>query len=159
GAHNPYVTPFAGATYVAINPVTQIAYIPTGGNDIRVAPLQPLQAVPLTTTIDALPENITTDTTPTFNLSVQSNFFPFDPAVDGVVFQVDTWQNKWLPAQSTGFGSYQATVPTALQIGAHVIYAYATDSMEPSGLNGADGSGPQMGLIGAYYFVVKPAET
>ena len=95
--------------------------------------------------------------TPTFSFRAKSIFLPFAPPVDGLYFQLDTWQGLWLPATSTGDGGFTGTTPT-LSVGTHILYAYATDGQDATSTMTTQGGGssPLVGAISAYLFVVGP---
>jgi hypothetical protein len=74
--------------------------------------------------------------------------------VDGLWYQVDTWEGNWQPTTNTGAGTYQATIKSPLPLGVHVLYAYATDSQEATDTNPGLGTSPLVGQIAAYAFLV-----
>jgi hypothetical protein len=141
---------------VAVNPVTNKAYVANvGSNNVTVITEAATQAIPLTTTITPLAGNRTTTGPTTFSLSASSTFSPNAPAVQGVKFQVDTWQGPWAAATPTGGGNFSATTP-ALQPGLHTLFAYATDAQAATSTNTGSQSSLLVGAIAAYTFVVVP---
>jgi YVTN family beta-propeller protein len=140
----------AGPYSAAVNPVTNKIYVtnPSGAN-VTVITEQTAQAIPLTATIAALPNNLTTSATPSFTFSGQSTFSPNAPAVADVLYQVDTWQGVW----SHSAPSFTGTT-SALQPGVHILYAYAADSQLATSTQAGS---PLIGNIAAYLFLENPS--
>lgn len=148
-----------GPYYAALNPVTRTVYVPNGGNlasgqSVTVLSELPPSSVPLQVKIQPLAKNETTNPTPTFNLTATDSFSPNKTVIDGVWFQMDTWQGTWQGATSEGSGKYTAAITTPLSLGVHVLYAYATDSQEATDTNPGLGTSPLGGKIAAYAFLV-----
>ncbi len=135
-----------------VNPATNTIYVANDlSNNVTVLTEQQVQTIPLTTTITALPGNLTVSSTPSFTFSAQSTFSPNPTTPANVFFQVDSWQGPWITAAGSG-SSYSGTTP-ALQPGFHILYAYADDGQEAS----PEQSGsPLTGDIAAYGFLVNP---
>ena len=138
---------------ISVNPVTGKVYFsePAGGTFVLTE--QPVQPVPLTTSISPLSGNTTTSTSPSFFLSGTSTFSPAVPPGQNVFFQVDTLQGAWQVSSTVSGNTYSGMVSPALQIGGHILYAYMGDSQL------ADASEPGSDVIGnitAYYFAVLP---
>ena len=141
---------------VAVNPVTNKTYVTNNvSNTVTVLTEQAVNTVPLQVAIAPLPGNSTSSNTPTFALTATTTFTPPAPAIQGVAYQVDTWQGPWGAATATGGGTFTATTPT-LQPGVHILYAYATDAQAST--TGSQSS-PLIGNITAYLFLVTPAPT
>ena len=164
GATNTTTTVAAGATpfAVAVNPVTNQIYLANvNTNSVTVLAEQQVHPIPLTTTISPLVGNKTTNPAPTFTFSASSNFAPTAPPVDGLYFQLGTWQGPWTPATSTGGGGFSGTAPT-LSLGVHILYAYATDGQDASSIMTTNGNGggssPVIGNIAAYLFLVTTSQ-
>jgi YVTN family beta-propeller protein len=157
GATNSTSTVAAGGGMgLAVNPATNQVYATS--SNVAVISEQQLQAIPITTTITALPGNATTDTTPTFSFSASSNFAPTAPSVNALYFQLDTWQGPWIPATSTGGGNFSGTAPT-LTLGTHILFAFATDGRDSTSVLTTifGGCSPLTGAISSYLFVVTNA--
>ena len=98
GATNATTTVAAGTNpqAVAVNPVTNKAYVANNGSDnVTVIDEQSPRDIPLRVAIAPLAGNATTSPTPSFALTASTSFTPNAPAVQGVRFQVDTWQGPW----------------------------------------------------------------
>jgi YVTN family beta-propeller protein len=133
---------------MVVNPVTNKVYNSEG----RVLTEQQVSAIPLTTTITPLPNNVTANPAPTFTFTTSSTYAPTAPAVGGVYYQFDTWQGPWLQVSGTP-PTFTTKVPT-LQRGTHILFAYATDAQLGDGQ-----SGPIIGQIAAYVFTVTGTNT
>jgi hypothetical protein len=159
GATNTTSTVAAGTTpdVVAVNPVTNNVYVTNvNSGNVTVITEQSVQNVPLQVGIAPLPGNTTTSATPTFTLTATTSFSPGAPPITGVAYQVDTWQGPWLAATNTGGNTFGATTPK-LQVGVHIVYAYATDAQAATSTNtGGFSSSPLIGTIAAYLFTVLP---
>ena len=108
-----------GPRTVAVNPVTNKVYVANKNTDtVTVIEEQAVQAIPLTTTITAFPGNQTEDRTPDFAFTALSAFAPTAPPVQGVFYQLDTWQGPWLPASGAApaFTATAATLPVGARI-------------------------------------------
>jgi YVTN family beta-propeller protein len=151
GATNTTTTVAAGAgpVSVAVNPVTNMIYVAnSNSNNVTVIDEQQVQPIPLTTSITALTNNETGSPTPSFTFSASSTTATVP---DGVYFQVDTWQNTWGAATGSN-PSYTGTV-APLQLGFHILYAYAVDGQEATS---TQASSLLTGAIQAYGFLVTP---
>ena len=156
GATNTTTTVPAGAPRVAaVNSVTNKIYV---GGDLNVTVIAPevTHSVPLEVAIDPLGTNTTGSATPTFTLTAMSSFSPTAPAIEGVEYQVDTWQGPWSTAANTGGNTFSATAP-ALLPGVHILYAFATDAQVATSSSGGSDNSPLIGTIAAYLFLVEPA--
>ena len=136
---------------MAVNPVTGAVYVANNG-DNTVSVWSPATAsVPITVAITPLAGNSTGSPTPLFDFTA-SNSFTSAPA-HSVFYQVDTWQGPWTAATPQGSGAFTGNTAT-LQLGFHILYAYATDGEEAtSTITGAQSS-PLVGSIAAYGFLV-----
>jgi YVTN family beta-propeller protein len=144
-------------SFVAVNPVTQKVYATNSGyssSNISVVTEEKAASIPLQVTIQPLPKNETKNPTPTFTFTAKDAFVPNPTVIDGVWYQVDTWQGKWLAAKSTGTSTYKGKVTSPLTLGMHVLYAYATDGQEATNTNTGPGTSPLVGKIAAYPFLV-----
>ncbi len=158
GATNTTTAVAAGTNPFAlsVNAVTNQIYVDNQtSNDVTVLTQQQVQNIPLTTAISTLPNNQTTNATPSFTFTASSTFSPTATTVDAVYFQVDTWQGAWTPATATTPGNFTGTLPT-LSFGLHILYAYATDGQDASLMGG--GSSPLIGNIAAYLFLVTTGQ-
>jgi hypothetical protein len=143
-----------------VNPVTNeiyVANLPTeGGNSVAVIDEQQVQTIPLDASITPLSGNLTARVTPVFDFTTSSSFSPTAPAVDNVLFEIDTWQGAWITATYLSPGQYSGQTGT-LQPGVHIFYAYATDGLEcPTSSNYGGEIGALIGTLAAYLFLVSP---
>jgi YVTN family beta-propeller protein len=115
---------------------------------------QNVQNLPLTVDITPLPDHIAHTGTPTFAFAPAS---AYSPAIQNVFYQVDTWTGPWRKATFSG-GTWAGTTPF-LQIGTHVMYAYASDSLEASSFDPSNANAQPVGKISAYGFNVLPTDT
>src|SRR5277367_681810 len=133
----------------------------SSSGSITILAEEQTQSIPLTTTIAPLAGNTTTSQTPTFKFTATNNFNPFAPAalpVQGVFFQLDSWQGPWTAATpNLTAPGFSGTAPTLVP-GTHTLFAYATDGEDSStthtGGNGIGESSPLIGSIAAYTFTV-----
>jgi YVTN family beta-propeller protein len=150
------VTPGTDPNALAINLATNNIYVTNlGGGTVTVISEEQVQTMPLVTSIDPIPGNVTTTATPTFTFTATNSAGPVGSLVPGkvrmtakplfintpaipttpgglvaqVYYQVDTWEGPWI-ATSPGCGDFSATVTSPLRQGTHVVYAYATDGEE-----------------------------
>jgi YVTN family beta-propeller protein len=163
GATNTTTTVAGGPVVVgagvAVNPVTNKIYVANACSyNVTVIAEQQVQRIPLANKVKHLAGNMTTNPTPTFTFSAKNMFAPIAPAVDGLYFQVDTWQGPWRAAhlQNPLDGFRGRTHP--LLPGVHILYAYATDGQDGTSTmtTQVGGSSPLVGEISAYLFVVVP---
>jgi YVTN family beta-propeller protein len=152
----------AGPVALAVNPATNTVYVADGGSldaTDEVIVEQQVQAIPITTTINPpLTNDQTSSFTPAFNFTTSNSFTPPAP-IDNLLFQVGTWESPWLVANQ-GNGSFTGSIPTAqpLQVGFHFLYAFASDGEEATSTNTGLGTGPLIGNITAYPFLVGAPE-
>jgi YVTN family beta-propeller protein len=158
GASNTPTTVSTGTVpyAIAINPVTNTAYVPCNeSSGVTIITEQQEQSIPLVASIEPLSGGDQTDSpTPTFNVQVNSSFYPTAPTPQALWYQMDTWQGQWLRASGTE-PNFTLTTPT-LSLGTHILYAFATDGQD------ANSTGMAQQLIGgmaAYAFMVIPATT
>jgi YVTN family beta-propeller protein len=138
-----------GPVSIAINPVTNQIYVTNlQGKSVTAITEQNVQSIPLTTTISPASNNQPGSTTLGFTFAASTSF---SLAVQGVYYQLDTWQGPWTAATGTS-PNFSGTVTA--QPGTHILYAFAFDAQ------GATWNGQAPNLIGqiaAYFFVVLPA--
>lgn len=157
GTTNQTATVQAGATpaAISINPITGQIYVPNSASDnLSVITERRIGAIPLTTLISALSGNETVERSPTIVLSAGSSYSPVNPPVEGIRYQVDSWEGAWQAA--TGAGSTYNATPSRLQLGSHVLYAFSDN-----GLAGAS-AGLNQNLVGSmagYSFTVVQGQT
>jgi YVTN family beta-propeller protein len=132
---------------LAFNSITNQTYVVTS-NGLSVISPQHVESVPLEANILPFASNTTNIAALSVNFNANSDFSPAT-RIEGVYFQVDTWQHAWTPATLSG-SLYVGTL-TALEPGPHILYAYSTDGQE-STLTGA--GSPLTGPIQAYSFLV-----
>jgi YVTN family beta-propeller protein len=145
-----------GPVAVAVNPITNEIYVANQADGtVTVIDEQPVQPVPLVTTIQPLPWNWTSNPTPVFNFTAASTFSPQATTPDNLLYQIDTWQGPWQPASNQNNSVFTATAP-ALQPGLHTLYAYATDGQEGTATITGVQPNPLVGSIAAYSFLVAP---
>jgi YVTN family beta-propeller protein len=157
GASNQTTTEAAGANPAAlsINPITSQIYVANSASDnLSVIAEQRIGALPLATVISSLPSNQTAARSPTIVLSANSSYSPFNPTVQGIRYQVDSWEGLW-PAAKAVDTSFNAN-PSQLQLGPHVIYAFADNGLAAAtaGLNQNT-----VGSIAGYFFTVVQGQT
>ncbi len=142
---------------VAVDPAAGKVYVANyGSSSATVLAEQPVQTIPLTTTISTLTDNSTDTATPTFKFTAKDTFSPSAQLPDQVFYQLDTWTGTWSAATS----GKNTTLPSISE-GTHILYAFATDEMETSvmleaaGSNlGTSGLSPLIGNITSYEFAV-----
>jgi hypothetical protein len=141
---------------VAVNPISNQIYVAdSGDNTFTVIDEQQVQPIPLQANITALAGNMTGSLTPAFNFTASSDFAPFAPNPDNLLYQVDTWQGPWTAATAQGNGAFTGTT-MALQPGPHILYAYVTDGQDAT--TKEKGTSLISNII-AYEFLVSPAVT
>ena len=114
---------------MAVNPATNKIYVPnTSSADVTVITEQQVNAISLTTTITPRPNNLTINPVPVFTFTTSSSYAPTVPLVQSVYYQVDTWQGPWLQASGSA-PTFTGQLPI-LQLGTHILYAYATDAQQ-----------------------------
>ena len=159
GPTNTTATVTAGTSpqAVAVNPVTNQIYVTNySSGNVTVLTEEQVQAIPLTTTIAAIPGGVTANPTPAFTFTPATAFSPNAPAIENVYFQLDSWEGSWIAATPSGGGNFTGTPPSALPLGTHIVYAYATDGQD------ADFTGVAQKLIGqitAQVFTVTGSST
>jgi hypothetical protein len=89
-----------------------------------------------------------------FTFVATDTFKPHATRIDRLLFQVDTWQGKWHAAKNLGSGKFQGQITSALRLGVHIVYAYATDGQDATSTNAGPQSSPLIGSIKAYQFLV-----
>jgi hypothetical protein len=132
----------------------QIYIAQQGSNNVSQITEQPAASAPLSVTITPLPENRTASSTPTFTFHATSAYTPNAPQPRNLFFQVDTWTGAWQQASPAADGWQGA--PPPLQLGIHILYAYASDGQEATSINTHPGSSPIPGRIQSYLFLVAP---
>ncbi|MBL0121760.1 MAG: hypothetical protein IPP88_03190 [Betaproteobacteria bacterium] len=138
---------------VAVNPVTGKIYVAnSSGGTVTVITESLMQAIPLTTAIGSLPGNQTGLASPTFTFTPASTFVPTVPPVQGVYYQIDTWQGAWQKAGGTGL--YTGTT-APLGLGTHILYAFAVDGQESTSVSTGVQASPLVGQMAAYVFTVS----
>ncbi|MHB0975915.1 MAG: lactonase family protein [Candidatus Aquicultorales bacterium] len=118
-------------------------------------------ALPLTVSIDPLPGNTTSSTTPTFTGSAVNNRSPVNTAIAEVLYQIDGVNGTWRRATITsGAGTpsvtWSASPSTPLVLGAHTLYVVAMDETGAtiSSSDGNSSNSPSTGTIAQYGFTV-----
>ena len=138
-----------------INPITGKIYAAfSETNDVAVITEQQVQNIPIKVTIHPLPDNRTDDPNPSFTFTAKDTFRPQATRIDQFLFQVDTRQGQWQTAKNKGSGNFEGTVQHALGKGMHILYAYATDGQAATSTNTGMQSGPLIGNIQGYMFLV-----
>jgi YVTN family beta-propeller protein len=131
----------------------------TADNTVTVTAEETTAPSPLFVTVAPLTQNATTSPSPSFTLTVHNTFVPNAPAVDGVFYAIDGWQDPWqMATPGTAANTYTAAVSTSAGLlpGLHVLFAYATNGLEAYGAD-LDGS-LLIGQIMAYPFLVTSAQ-
>jgi hypothetical protein len=142
---------------VAVNSATNQIYVPNASsNNVTVITEQQAQPIPLLANILPLSTGLISGSfTPSFNFTAVSNFTPYAPVPDNLLYQVDTWQGPWTAATSGGNGAFSKQTP-ALQPGFHLLYAYSTDGQDADSTMTGFQQGRLISNIVAYPFVVSP---
>jgi len=152
GADNSTATVAAGIYpyAVAVNPSTNKIYIANNGSrNVTVIEEQAVQEIDPAVTISSLPGHVTVNPAPDFSFSTTTN----NPLpVQQIWHQPDTMTGAWQKALPGG-GSAGVTLPS-LALGAHILYAMATDGQDSTSINTGFGSSPVTGKIAAYAFTV-----
>ena len=120
-----------------------------------------MQGVPDSQTIATTPLFRTRNTKPSFTITATSDFQgdPAGTAPREVFYEVDDWRFAWSAKALTikgNTGSTKVTVPSALQTGRHILYAYATigdaATVQSSGYSE---NSPEISPIGSVTFTVE----
>ena len=135
---------------IAVNPATNKIYIANNGSrNVTVIEEQAVQEIDPAVTISSLPGHVTANPSPDFSFSTTTN----NPLpVQQIWHQLDTMAGAWQKALPGG-GSAGVTLPS-LALGAHILYAMATDGQDSTSINTGSGSSPVTGKIAAYAFTV-----
>jgi YVTN family beta-propeller protein len=132
---------------LAVNPILARVYSVGLENDATQITEQGLEPLPLTTNINPLSNDRTTNSNPAFTFGAQSSD---GSTPSGVYFAVDSWQNAWTAAKNNN-GTYTGTLPAPLTAGVHILYAFAINGEAASS---AQTGSPMVGAIQAYQFLV-----
>ncbi len=146
---------------VAANSISNQDYI-VNQSDASVTAIteyQP-QANNLQTTISTFTGNATSTTTPTFTFSAMNTLSEKTPPpsptfapISNIYYQVDSWLGAWTPTKTqSGFSATLAP----LSPGVHTIFAFATDGEDSTSTISGNQSGPTVGQIASYQFLVAP---
>jgi YVTN family beta-propeller protein len=146
---------------VAANSISNQDYI-VNQSDASVTAIteyQP-QSNNLQTTISTFTGNATSTTTPTFTFSAMNTLSEKTPPpsptfapIANIYYQVDSWQGAWTPTKTqSGFSATLAP----LSPGVHTIFAFATDGEDSTSTISGMQSGPTIGQIASYQFLVAP---
>ncbi len=151
--HNPVAA--------AANSISNQGYIvnQTDSSVSAITEYQP-QTNNLQTTISTFTGNATSTTTPTFTFSATNGLSEKTPPpnptfapIANIYYQVDTWLGTWTPTKTqSGFSAILAP----LSPGVHTIYAFATDGEDSTSTISGMQSGPTVGQIASYQFLVAP---
>jgi YVTN family beta-propeller protein len=142
-------------TALSINSITGQIYVTnSGSNSLSVISEQRVELLPLTTVVSPLPGNETVERSPTFVLSASSSYAPINPPIQGVRYQIDSYQGVWQAAAASG-ASFKATT-SQLSMGPHVIYTFA-DNGQAGATTGLDEN--VAGGITGYFFAVVQGQT
>jgi hypothetical protein len=111
-----------------VNPLTDEVYVANNlSSNTSVIAAEQAQANPIVVAIGSLPNNQTSNETPTFNFTASNGFGTWP--LDQLLFQLDTWQGSWTQATPGRPGQFTGTTSPLLP-GFHTIYAYATEGEE-----------------------------
>ena len=140
----------ANANYVAVNPVTNTAFVtsPSGLTLVDGARSDGAHAIPLTTAIT----QTATGANSTFQFSPTTTYAPAAFPIQRVYYQVDSLTGPWQLAAGSGPFTGSAS---ALANGQHVIYAFAADGQDVP-MTGVQ-SMPVIGAISELAFTVGTA--
>ena len=146
----------------AANSISNQGYIvnQSGASVTAITEYQP-QANNLQTTISTFTGNATSTTTPTFTFSATNTLSEVTPPpsqtfapIANIYYQVDTWLGTWTPTKTQS--GFSATLTAPLSPGVHTIYAFATDGEDSTSTISGVQSGPTVGQIASYQFLVAP---
>lgn len=144
---------------ISVNLLSNQIYTPSNSfpsTTLKIINEQNTQNLPLTVDIDLSSDHITHTGTPTFSFTPISAYSPANPAIQNVFYQVDTWTGPWLKATHNA-GLWNGTTPF-LQVGPHVIYAYASNGLEAGSFDPSNANAQPVGKISAYGFYVMPPD-
>lgn len=144
---------------ISVNLLKNQIYAPSNSfpsTTLKIINEQNTQNLPLTVDIDLSSDHITHTGTPTFSFTPISAYSPANPAIQNVFYQVDTWTGPWLKATHNA-GLWNGTTPF-LQVGPHVIYAYASNGLEAGSFDPSNANAQPVGKISAYGFYVMPPD-
>ncbi|MGB9336226.1 MAG: Ig-like domain repeat protein [Candidatus Acidiferrales bacterium] len=144
-----------------VNPITNEGYIVNRDDSTvtAIAENQP-QTNNIQTNITPLTGNASSTTTPTFTFSATNELSEKTPPpsttfapIAQIYYQVDTLQETWTPTKAqSGFSATLAP----LTPGVHTLYAFATDGEDSTSTISGVQSGPTVGAIASYQFLVAP---
>ncbi len=146
----------------AANSISNQGYIvnQSASSVTAITEYQP-QANNLQTTISTFTGNATSTTTPTFTFSATNTLSEVTPPpsqtfapIANIYYQVDTWLGTWTPTKTQS--GFSATLTAPLSPGVHTIYAFATDGEDSTSTISGVQSGPTVGQIASYQFLVAP---
>ena len=142
-----------------VNPITNEGYIVNRDVSTVTAIVenQP-QTDNIQTNITPLSGNASSTTTPTFTFSATNELSEKTPPpsttfapIAQIYYQVDTLQGTWTPTKTqSGFSATLAP----LTPGVHTLYAFATDGEDSTSTISGVQSGPTVGTIASYQFLV-----
>ncbi|HWW23083.1 MAG TPA: Ig-like domain repeat protein [Edaphobacter sp.] len=166
---------------LGVNPITNKIYTANfSGGNVTVIDVDVEQTIPLTTTISGVTDSqtlsspnvfTTTNATPTFNVSVTSNYSgaAAQPPPTQVYWEVDGASPSNLATVTSSAGANPASftiMPATQKPGLHALYAYAAYGHEGGynsnvAANQADSTGnaPRLGNLTAFLFAVVPIPT
>ncbi len=148
---------------VAVDPTTGNIYVADSGaveeNSTTVIAEQQVTTIPISTTVTQPTGNDPSSSAPAFNFATSNTFttLPTTAPIDNLLFRDGTWQLPWQAAANQGSGNFTGSI-SALQVGPHVLYAFASDGEEATSTNTGSGTGPLIGNITAYPFLVAAPE-
>ncbi len=149
---NTATTISGGGWALGVNVTTNSVYTARYGYPNAYAINESSQpAVPLTSSISALPGNQASNPTPTFTFTTSTGVNW--PAVRKVYYQVDSINGAWKEAGIVGTDQYSAT-SSALSGGSHTIYSFATDGQDSTSVNTGPGASPLVGAMASYTFSI-----
>jgi hypothetical protein len=163
------LTGASGAMAIAVNQVTGEVY--AAGPAITVLTPNVQTTVPMNLATQGVTDAMTisgqavfatSNASPSFTGTVQSNFTPTAPAPTAFYYQLDTVEGTWQAAtQTSSNGANPADYSFSLSsvpYGMHTIYTYATYGDEATYGGGKSGTGstPQISNVAAYQFAVLP---
>jgi hypothetical protein len=139
----------SGAKAIAVNPVTNVAYVL---GSLGVTPVTGVSVTPATIPLTTSITPLTNDTAPasgsiTLTAASSGGF----AAPRKVYFQIDSTSGTWQAA--SGSGPYTAAF-TGLANGSHTIRAFATNALDAPSIVTDVQNNPLVGMIASYTFTV-----
>ena len=148
---------------VAVDPTAGNIYVVDSGsteeNSTTVIAEQQVTMIPISTTVTQPTGNQPSSFTQTFSFATSNNFttLPTTAPIDNLLYRDGTWQLPWNVGANQGSGNFTGSL-SVLQVGPHLLYSFASDGEEATSTSTGSGTGPLMGAITAYPYLVAAPE-